>query len=235
MSRAYGWRPKHDPRSRNYPARALFAADAERRTQIWPCYARLDQGREGACVGFAVTHEVAAEPVAVRNVSNDIARAVYQRAQQLDQWPGEDYSGTSVNAGMKAGVERGWYGEYRWAFGEDDLALTVSYVGPVVIGVPWHEGMEKPDARGFVRPTGRVEGGHAICVKGYVVVQPLRGAWRRFWVSLTGQAREDYYVLHNSWGADWGKGGDCYLRRSDMAALLRQDGEAAIPVVRKGG
>jgi hypothetical protein len=44
-----------------------------------------------------------------------------------------------------------------------------------------------------------------------------------------------HYVLRNSWGADWGRNGDCYLTSRDMARLLKAGGEAAIPEGRMMG
>ncbi len=206
--------PQFDERSRAYAAvdHPLVAGRAPR-SYTWSVGAWLDQGQEGACVGFGVTHEAVARPAVVRDVSDDIARQVYRRAQQIDEWPGEAYSGTSVLAGIKAGRERGWYSEFRWAFGEDDLALTVGRLGPAVLGVPWYEGMYKPDEFGFLVPRGRVMGGHAILCYG---------------LSLKG----DYYKLHNSWGRTWGRDGMALISREHMRLLLSQQGEACIPVIR---
>jgi hypothetical protein len=212
MSRVFDWRPRFDERSRNF--RAISAPERSRRTRTWTCLQTLDQKAEGACVGFAVSHEAAATPAAVSGVTARTARAVYKRAQLLDEWPGESYEGTSVLAGMKAGQERGWWGGYRWAFGEDDLALAVGYLGPVVLGVNWYTGMQTPDAGGQIYVRGRLSGGHAILCLGY-------------------DAKRDRYLLHNSWGPRWGINGRCYLSAKDMARLLREQGEAAIPMRRR--
>jgi hypothetical protein len=206
---------RFDPRSRDYPIRALVDG-RPRRSYTWRCDAWLDQGREGACTGFAVSHEAAARPVAVPGITNAVARQVYIRARQLDDIPGEDYDGSTVLGAMKAGLERGWYSEYRWAFGEGDLALAVGYAGPAVLGVSWYEGMMEPDPLGVIRPAGRVVGGHAILCVGYS--KPL--------------AR---YRLRNSWGRGWGRNGDCFISARDLSRLLQAGGEACIPVVRKGG
>jgi hypothetical protein len=160
-----------------------------------------------------VAHEAAARPVEVFNITNAVARAVYKRAQQLDEWPGENYEGTSVLAAMKAGAEKGWYTEYRWAFGEADLCLAIGYKGPAVLGLAWYEGMTEPDAQGIIRPTGAVLGGHAILCNGY-------------------NAKTKLYRLHNSWGPSWGKSGDCFIAAADLRKLLLLEGEACIPVTR---
>lgn len=204
---------RFDERSRAYPIRALLAADAAPRSYTWRCEAWLDQGSEGACTGFSVSHEAAARPAVVRGITDATARAVYERARQLDEWPGEAYEGSSVLGAMKAGKERGWYGEYRWAFGEADLRLAVGYKGPAVLGVNWYAGMMDADAAGRINVSGRVLGGHAILCNGFNVKTGL-------------------YRLHNSWGRGWGVNGECFVTVADMQRLLREEGEACIPVRR---
>jgi hypothetical protein len=205
-----------DEKSRNFPIRALIADKAERISRLWPCDIVLDQGSEGACTGFSVSHEAAAEPVVVPNITDEIALEIYRRARQLDEWPGEDYDGSSVLGAMKAAKERGWYDEYRWAFGEEDLALALGYKGPAVLGINWYEGMSDPDRDGLITATGSVQGGHAILCNGY-------------------DAEKKLYRLHNSWGKGFGVKGECFVCVEDMVKLLKEDGEACIPVVRTGG
>ncbi len=213
IPRTFDRRVQFDERSRNFPVRALLAAAVKPRSYTWPCPVQLDQGSEGACVGFSVSHEAAAKPVCIPAVTDATARALYQRARYLDEWPGEDYEGTSVLAGVKAGNEFGWYPEYRWAFGLDDLILAVGHKGPAVLGVNWHEGQMDADDRGFIHVTGPVVGGHAILCRGVNV-------------------KSKYFTLRNSWGSGWGLNGDCRISFEGMDKLLRADGEACIPVRR---
>ena len=213
MERKFDRIPQFDERSRNYPIRALIRTADKPRSYTWKCNITLDQGPDGACTGFAVTHEAAARPAVVKGLTYDDAMWVYNRAKQLDVWEGEDYDGSSVLAAMKAGVERGWYEEYRWAFGEEDLAHAVGHFGPAVLGINWYEGMLEPDEKFRIRPTGRVVGGHAILCNGY-------------------SFRKRLYRLHNSWGPYWGQQGAAYITKEDMARLLSEQGEACIPVKR---
>lgn len=208
----FGRRIQFDERSRNFPIRQIIK-EAKRRSYTWSCKEVLDQGSEGSCTGFSVAHEAIARPVVIKNVTAKIAREIYKRAQQLDEWPGEDYEGSSVLAAIKAGQEKGWYKEYRWAFSEEDLALAVGYKGPAVIGVYWYEGMMEPDRKGLIKVEGDTLGGHAILCNGFNVKTGL-------------------YRLHNSWGWNWGISGECFISSADMARLLKEDGEACIPVVR---
>lgn len=226
-----------DEKSREYPIRTLLeAAPAPTLpvTKTWRCLTWNDQGREGACVGFSWSHELAAEPTIIRT-SNPTATRIYKLAQTLDQWPGEAYSGTSVLAGAKA-VQTLTSGgkkimpEYRWAFGIDDLILTVGNHGPAVLGIDWWTNMYNTDARGFVHVSGEIAGGHAILCRGITIVLKDKTKPR----TLDNVDRDkSYFTLRNSWGRDWGKAGDCYVTVADMTKLLEAGGEACIPVIRK--
>lgn len=205
-------RIQFDERSREYPIRELIQEAAKPRSYTWRVGVWLDQGREGACVGFAWAHELAARP-SVRVVHSSTALVIYREAQKVDEWPGESYSGTSVLAGAKVVAAQGLIPEYRWAFGLEDLILAVGYKGPAVIGVNWYEGMFAPDAKGFLHVEGRKMGGHAILCHG---------------VSISGR----YFKVHNSWGRGWGHNGEARISFDDMERLLREQGEACIPVKR---
>lgn len=203
-----------DPRSRSYPIRTLVPATF--RSYTWRPNVQLDQGNEGACVGFAWSHELAARPWPVQGVSDLTARAVYDEARKVDQWPGEDYSGTSVIAGAKVVQEQGWIGAYRWAFGLDDLRRAIGFKGPAVLGLNWYQGMLDTDGEGFIHPSGSLAGGHAILA---------------YSVSESG----GFIRVHNSWGASWGVNGDAKITFHDLNRLLNEDGEACIPVERTLG
>ncbi len=202
-----------DERSRRFPVRALTGTRAPR-SYTWRPGPVLNQGQEGACVGFAWTAEALARPKPVPALTDESARGVYRRAQQLDPWPGEDYSGTSVLAGVKAAQELGWYGEYRWAFSLEEALAGVSWAGPGVAGTWWYSGMFDPDSDGYLRPTGQRVGGHAWMVHG---------------VNVKGR----YIVMRNSWGTRWGVGGNARMTWDDFGVLLADDGEFCLPVQRR--
>jgi hypothetical protein len=206
-----------DDRSRAFPIRTLLAPQAARkpRSWTWRCSVCLDQGSEGACVGHAWAHEVAAFPVAlIQDATSDLAFALYNDAKKRwDPFRGEDYSGTTVLAGAKATRARGYLKEYRWAFGIEDALAAISWYGPAVLGVNWYEGMWNTDAKGRINVTGKISGGHAILARG---------------VSVTRQT----VMLHNSWGSDWGRAGTAEISWTDLDRLLKEDGEVCVPVVR---
>lgn len=210
----------YDERSKQYPIRTVVAA-LKPRSYTWSLKTRLDQGQQGACVGFSWSHELAARPVVVPNITNDTAKQLYYSAQQLDSDPGGEYpgatphyEGTEVIAGAKAVQALGKMTEYRWAFNLNDVILAVGTQGPGILGTDWFDDMFNPDSKGFIKPTGALAGGHAICVRG---------------VNVT----KKYFTLANSWGTSWGKGGDCYISFADFEKLLLNNGEFCVPVGRK--
>jgi hypothetical protein len=231
-----GRREEFDERSRGFAAVSLLTTDPnDVRTKSWYLNQYLDQGVEGACVGFSIAHELAAHPFPVRNVTPELAQQIYKRAQKLDQWPGENYEGTSVIAGLKAAREingkdgKPLIGSFRWAFGVKQVVQTLSWLGPVILGVKWFEGMFEPDATGFLNPTGQVTGGHAIMAQG-VELRPVRYKPPRDWSEV--DLDKSYVNLHNSWGREWGRKGRARIRLSDLDSLLKMQGEAAIPLER---
>lgn len=223
------WRSRHDPRSRAYAIRPHLAA-TPRVDRLWAPGKILDQGAEGACVGYAWASEAMADPVPValeRLAINHpatwelFARFLYGMARYLDEWPGTDYEGTSVLAGAKAAQNAGLLHTYRWAFGLDDVLDTVVQKGPVVLGTNWHADMYAP-RNGILTPTGPVVGGHAYLVVGYRTTVPQLGG-------------APGAVIKNSWGKDWGENGLATISLEDLDTLLSQDGEACVPTSRSYG
>jgi hypothetical protein len=115
----------------------LKPAGARDSTQRWEFY---DQGNEGACVGFGVSRLAS-----FLNSKLYDARWLYHEAQKVDEWPGEDYDGTSVRAGLdvlrtrghrvydggKVRPERAAEGiaANRWITSIDDCLVVLGYGG----------------------------------------------------------------------------------------------------------
>ncbi len=228
--KTFNWKPTFDERSKDFPIRAAINERPKRRTKKWRNGVIIDQGREGACVGFGWTAEALSTPVAVdlTRVKADVpkdptafAHYIYQRAKVLDPWDGENYEGTSVLAGAKAMQEAGLIKEYRWCFGIEDVIDALMTTGPVVLGIYWYESMyDAPE--GIVTVSGKTVGGHCITAVGYKLAAD----------SATG---EDTIILQNSWGYSWGTWGLAEIAVSDLAALLNNNGEACVPYRRSYG
>lgn len=250
--------PELDEASRGFPVSALLAT-TELRARIWKVRWALDQGREGACTNFAIAHNRIGRPrprslpeVALRedgglplapafnparrvnkpSEAEALARVLYRRSQQLDEWPGEEpaYSGTSALAACKAWREAGLLDEYRWGFGIDDALATLANLGALCFATEWLDGMFEPRPDGLLEVTGSVAGGHMYSMIG-VVPNPQRSPrWRR-----TGE-REPLLLGWQSWGDDWGPLGALFaMRAADAERLLkgvRWPGECVVPLDR---
>jgi hypothetical protein len=199
-----------DERSKAFPARGLLAPEARIVSRTWRLDPRLDQLQTPRCTGFAWTHDHAAEPQR-HNVTAALADRWYHAAQDNDEWAGSDYEGSSTLGAAKAGVQLGFFREYRWCFGVNDLLLALSNLGPVLLGTNWHRAMFTPDARGLIKVSGPVDGGHEWCARG---------------VDL----KREEIVARNSWGREWGYFGDFRLSFADLGRLLEDGGDAAHPV-----
>jgi hypothetical protein len=207
-----GWFSAED--DRDYKAEDYLTAELTSGKAFWANPIQLDQGSEGACVGFGWTGFLNAKPV-THEFDNDTGFEVYHRAQQIDEWPGEDYSGTSVRAGAKVMVEREFIRAYAFTQDAETLAHFLLNNGPAPIGVSWYEGMDRVDSDGYIYPTGSVRGGHCIIVDG--VVYGVEGEVDRF-------------RLRNSWGSSWGLNGRCRIRVEDMQQLFSGGGSACMSV-----
>lgn len=216
-----------DMRSRGYGVRTIVAPQGELTKRLWPIpsWLPLDQGQEGACVGFGWSAELAVEPVSVP-VTNGFALRLYHAAQAIDKAEGRDYpDGATTLAGAKAAKNMGLISAYRWCFGIDEVTDALVVRGPVVLGINWYDGMYETDTNGLVSVNGPLVGGHCISLTGY---------WP-YKISVNGRSTkdnspfgQDVYEWVNSWGKMYGRAGVGFIRRSDLDRLLKEDGEAVI-------
>lgn len=204
-----------------------------------------DQGTEGACVGFA-----ASMMMAIRNeLQARDARMkpyvhwyncmwLYREAQRVDEWPGENYEGTSVRAAMDvlrtlghvrigrrkieapAAIAEG-ISENRWATTVDEIRACIADGMPVTLGINWYSSFDEPRKVGRDMFIGReagldhadlgyIRGGHSVCIYG---ASDVRGAVK----------------LKNSWGRDYPL---VWLPYGALERVLREDGEATVAVDR---
>lgn len=228
IERTFGWKSRHDQRSLEYPVRQLLSSSIQIKPKMWKEGVILDQGTEGACVGFGWTAQFLTDPVSPKKqpkviVADKFARQIYRDAQKIDEWFGEDYSGTSVLAGAKIIQSRGLMDSYRWCFGIDDIRNTLLTIGPVVLGVPWYYSMYYTDTSALVNVdiNSGIAGGHCILLTGYHPSMKF------------GKNRQEVYRWRNSWGKDYGKMGSGFIKAQDLNFLINQSGEACVPINKK--
>lgn len=174
----------------------------------------LDQGSTPACTGFSEVTALSFPPKSLHEGTalTHFASQAYRWAQRDDEWPGEDYEGSSVLGAARGLMRYGFVVKYEWMLTIDAL-LTGLVRGPVVVGIPWKQDMFTPDSQGILHCTGPVAGGHAICT----------GAFKKY-----GQ----WIRLDNTWGRAWGIRGSAWINKVDLNELLVEGGSEALQLTR---
>jgi hypothetical protein len=202
----------HDEQSKQY--RAVDLIDQTKpHTRHWRRGRAYDQGATSQCVAYTgvgilnTAKLSAATPYEVR--SRLVPEQLYRGAQANDQWPGDQYDGTSGLGLCRYLAITGQIHEYRWIFGIDDALLTLSWLGPLGIGVNWLSNMWETDSDGYIHVSGDPVGGHEVEVTGIDV-------------------RRQHVIITNSWGTGWGRNGKAFLSFDDLGKLLDADGDGFV-------
>jgi hypothetical protein len=180
----------------------------------WPSGWWGDQGFNPYCVAFSWVHWLAEGPITQkRKRYGDIppfdTTYLYNEAQKIDEWPGEDYEGTSVRAGAKVLQKAGFINIYNWAWDLNTTINSILTLGPVVAGTWWTRDMFYPDINGYIKATGDKLGGHAYLLDGV-------------------NTEKKFFRIKNSWGRNWGKKGFAYISFEDMEKLILDSGEVCL-------
>lgn len=199
-----------------------------------------DQARQGSCQGQSLAECVEfCYTLITGRVLQFSRQYAYIRSQMFDGIRTD--SGSTLSGGTKAASEGtcteatgpyarsypGWSwvtqtmrdeaAEYKLASHttirqeEDVRSYIGSGLGIVQIGISWNRSMT-PDANGCIRSfSAGGGGGHAVVFCGYlpdadVGQQSTKGYW---------------YLLKNSWGTRWGKGGFAFVDPAAIAQMLR--------------
>jgi hypothetical protein len=182
----------------------------------------LDQGQEGACTGFGLAASAnyllkcRAKGRKAEDVGPVSPRMIYEMARRYDEWPGEDYAGSSARGAMKGWHKHGVCSDRLWPYEANDpgqlddrrsqdatqrplgayyrvnhkdlicMHSAIAEVGILYATATVHSGWMNPSGDGMIEQTDTIEGGHAFAIVGY----DRRGFW-----------------IQNSWGRDYGRGG----------------------------
>lgn len=211
MEYGLGRKVAPDHRDMNHPMRALLSVDAPKKPfGYWHGGMFLDQGPTPQCVEYSWHHFLQTGRIRPSGkYPYWTPGSVYPEMQKIDEWPGEDYDGTSVRAGAKMLWAMGYINEYHWAWDLETVIDAVTRLGPVVMGTNWYSDMFEPDSRGRVKLGGYQAGGHAWLIDGANRKQGLIRA-------------------KNSWGRAWGLNGRFWMPFEDLERLINEDGEACI-------
>lgn len=170
----------------------------------------LDQGQTNSCVGFTCRQWMQTAPVMYKQAMPG-GLEIYRYALTVDEFHGEQDTGTSLQAGLKSLQHFGRVASYVWASSADDVRQwIVGNKGSVIVGTHFTENManptDTPNGRVMI-PTGRVVGGHAYLLMGYSI-------------------NRDAFRVTNSWSRMWAESGRAWLRFGDFRDLLSARGDA---------
>jgi C1A family cysteine protease len=185
-----------------------------------------DQGNEGLTVGFSIAYAMQA---AIKQRDGKAAmlsaRGIFNEARKYDEWPGEDYYGSSVEGGLKAMRATGAYLEADWPYAAAqpskdarpaykishyhklarvaDIKARLIARQPVIAQLMITRDFDKPDARGHivVKEPLKELGGHSVTIVGY-------------------DQNTAEFTLANMWGTGWGNKGFATIRDADLAKIL---------------
>lgn len=190
----------------------------------------LDQGREGACTGFGLA-----------TVANYLLRArgkdptadevsawmLYTMAKRYDEWPGEDYEGSSARGAMKGWFKHGLCAYDLWKARDPDPSLEEKRSADALarpLGAYFrvnHKDLVSMHAAinetGILFATAKVHEGWQRVTTGDEEIEYREGWIGGHAFAIVGYSRRGFWI-QNSWGPRWGKGGIANLLYSDWLA-----------------
>jgi hypothetical protein len=201
----------------------------------------LDQGSEGACTGFALA-AVVNFLLRSRNFDRRVSpRMLYDMARRYDEWPGENYEGSSARGAMKGWVAHGvanidsWTAKmkgpqhltpalaaearmtpggayYRVMHREvRDMHAALNEVGILYATMMVHSGWDEPGPQ--KRAVQYVEAG-TMREREFPVITRRGRADSGHAIAVVGYTN-DGFIIQNSWGPTWGAGGFALLPYED--------------------
>jgi hypothetical protein len=205
----------------------------------------LDQGSDGACTGFGLAAVVnyllwrrprSEGEDATAKAERVSTRMLYHLARFYDEWPGEDYDGSSCRGALKGWHKHGVCSEAKWPYDPQrfvapaddwdvdavrrplgvyyridrasvvDMQAAIAETGAIYVSAAVHGGWNVAIGRG-------APGGHDALPRIAFRSEPEGG--HAF--ALVGY-NEWGFVVQNSWGTKWGAKGFAVLTYEDWVA-----------------
>lgn len=193
----------------------------------------LDQGSEGVCTGMALAGVINLLNMKRGQSFEASARMLYEMAQKHDEWPGEDYEGSSCR-----GAIRGW--KNMGVCSDDNWKFSVNQPGELTINramsarenplgayyrlrpnvVDYHAALNEVEA---IYVSARVHSGWFNPKRGVgdglAVIQPSSNPAGGHAFAIVGYNASGF-IVQNSWGEDWGTDGFAVWLYSDWQASV---------------
>ena len=211
-----------DIRDRMYePALIQLRPELDRRGSVPKI---LDQGQEGTCTGFALAALINLLNAERSNGTFKASpRMLYEMAKKHDEWPGEDYTGSSCRGAIRGWKNMGVCSENDWPYEVNtpseltveralaartntlgayyrlraeinDYHTALNEVGAIYVSADVHSGWSDPTI-----PEGSD-------LSGLAVIQPGRERLGGHAFIIVGYNSLGF-IVQNSWGPDWGTNG----------------------------
>ncbi|WBS04694.1 C1 family peptidase [Pseudoduganella sp. SL102] len=224
----------------DWPYRPTLRALPDQLVNIGAVPVVLDQGREGACTGFAlaaVINYLQAQRGCATRVS---PRMLYEMARRYDEWPGEEYEGSSARGAMKGWQRHGVCDRERWPdelHGPGHLSDELGILSRKVPGGAYYR-VDFRQVRhlhaalneaGIAFATLMVHEGWGLEGDEPTVDVDVDGATAMALPVIMRKGRADAghavaivgytargFIIQNSWGRGWGNGGYALLPYEDF-------------------
>ena len=195
----------------------------------------LDQGQEGACTGFGlatVIHYLLLTRKVVPDKEQISPRMLYDMARRYDEWPGENYSGSSARGAMKGWYKHGICSRKHWVYNgaveKQDPALFSKRFGDALrrpLGaylrvnhkdiIAMHSAISEVN---ILYATGQVHSGwDDVGKNGFVAWDEKKKIEGGHAFAIVGYDERGFW-LQNSWGDDWGHKGFAQITYDDWLA-----------------
>jgi len=202
----------------------------------------LDQGEEGACTGYALA-AVINFLLHRRGINKTVSpKMLYEMARRYDQWPGEQYEGSSARGAMKGWVRHGVCMGEEWDEGKDfgqfrgdlakkalefpggafyrvmhrqvrDMHAALAETGILYCTLMVHAGWGDLDVSSPLELTYDDREGNQH-QRMLPVIKRKGAATSGHAVAIVGYTRHGF-IIQNSWGESWGEGGFALLPYED--------------------
>lgn len=206
-----------------------------------PAYARslvLDQGQEGACTGFGLAAVVnfllwRNNGYRMKGLKTVSPRMLYNMARFYDEWPGEDYDGSSCRGAMKGWHRHGVCTDKLWpyrnakgkiAFIEPSRGWDTDAAGRPLGAYYRIEKNSISDIQSAIKEVGAIycsanvhEGWFLDTTPQPVVIPQTKKKVGGHAFAIVGYT-EDGFIVQNSWGPQWGYHGFAILAYEDWVA-----------------
>jgi Papain family cysteine protease len=180
----------------------------------------LDQGKEGACTGFGLAAVINLLNVKKRNHKFQASpRMLYEMAKKHDEWPGEDYAGSSCRGAIRGWKNMGVCSEQDWRYAPDDPGeLTIDRAKAArscTLGAYYRLRPEINDYHSALNEVGAVYVSADVHAGWFApkaarnrlaVIVPSGTVEGGHAFAIVGY-NNDGFIVQNSWGPSWGSKG----------------------------